>query len=82
MSGKSGDLLCDVVHRSRKDHSAEELSRKIAMLFARQARPGWEAWGNEVNKFDNGYDAQDDVTKSFDAAYEAIRQRVAKAGAP
>jgi hypothetical protein len=31
MSGKSGDLLCDVVHLSRKDHSAEELSRKIAI---------------------------------------------------
>ena len=49
-------------------------------LFARQARPGWEVWGNQVNKFDNGYDAQDDVTKSFDAAYEAMRQRVAKGG--
>jgi N6-adenosine-specific RNA methylase IME4/ParB-like chromosome segregation protein Spo0J len=47
-------------------------------LFARQARPGWEVWGNQVTKFDNGYNAQDDVTKSFDAAYEAIRQRVAK----
>jgi N6-adenosine-specific RNA methylase IME4 len=49
-------------------------------LFARQARPGWEVWGNEVNKFDNGYDVHDDVTKSFDAAYEAIRQRMAKGG--
>ena len=49
-------------------------------LFARQARPGWEVWGNEVNKFDNGYDVQDDLTKSFDAAYEAIRQRMAKGG--
>jgi N6-adenosine-specific RNA methylase IME4 len=22
-------------------------------LFARQQRPGWDAWGNEVNKFEN-----------------------------
>ena len=49
-------------------------------LLARQARPGWEVWGNEVNKFDNGYDVQDDVAKSFDTAYEAIRQRMAKGG--
>ena len=34
-------------------------------LFARQARPGWDARGNEVDK----YDARDDVAKSFEVAY-------------
>ena len=23
-------------------------------LFSRETRPGWDAWGNEVGKFDGG----------------------------
>ena len=33
-------------------------------------------WGNEVD----GYDAVDDVTKSFEVAYETIRERKAAGG--
>ena len=42
-------------------------------LFARKPRDGWTVWGNEVD----GYDAVDDVTKSFEVAYETIRERKA-----
>jgi N6-adenosine-specific RNA methylase IME4 len=46
-------------------------------LFARQRRPGWTAWGNEVGK----YDAQQDITESVKLGFEVIRARV-KAGGP
>jgi N6-adenosine-specific RNA methylase IME4 len=49
-------------------------------LFARTRRPGWTAWGNEVDKFDPPYDAEDDFAKSIDVAYAAVRERVAKGG--
>ena len=29
-------------------------------LFARQRRPGWTGWGNELDKFEPEYDAHDD----------------------
>jgi N6-adenosine-specific RNA methylase IME4 len=45
-------------------------------LFARQARPGWDAWGNEIDK----YDTAADVEGSFAEAYAAIRERKAKGG--
>jgi N6-adenosine-specific RNA methylase IME4 len=45
-------------------------------LFARQPRDGWTVWGNEVDN----YDAVDDVTKSFEVAYEVIRERKATGG--
>jgi N6-adenosine-specific RNA methylase IME4 len=49
-------------------------------LFARERRPGWTAWGNETDKFEPEYDAQDDFAKSLDVAYAAIRERKAKGG--
>jgi N6-adenosine-specific RNA methylase IME4/ParB-like chromosome segregation protein Spo0J len=45
-------------------------------LFARQARPGWDVWGNETGK----YNAAADVEGSFAEAYAAIRERKAKGG--
>ena len=56
-------------------------------LFARTTRPGWTACGNETNKFPKQvnqiafeYDADADVSGSFDEAYRAIRERKAKGG--
>lgn len=45
-------------------------------LFARQKRPGWTAWGNEINKFD----PIDDISKSVAVGFEAIRERKADGG--
>jgi len=51
-------------------------------LFARQARPGWDVWGNEVDKFTrpDDYDASDDFARSIDEAYRIIRERKAAGG--
>ena len=49
-------------------------------LFARQRRPGWDCWGNEVDKFSGEYDAQKDIEGSFAEAYRAIRERKAAGG--
>ena len=49
-------------------------------LFARQRRPGWTAWGDELDKFEPKYDAQDDFAKSLEEGYRAIRERVAAGG--
>ena len=46
-------------------------------LFARQRRPGWTAWGDELDKFEPEYDAQDDFAKSLEQGYRAIRGRIA-----
>jgi len=51
-------------------------------LFARQCRPGWIAWGDEVDKFERGYDAQDDFAKSLEEGYRVIRERIATGGRP
>jgi N6-adenosine-specific RNA methylase IME4 len=51
-----------VLHAPLRQHSRkpDEIARRIELLvgdvprielFARQARPGWQAWGNEANKF-------------------------------
>ena len=52
----------------------------ISRLFARQRRPGWTAWGDELDKFEPEYDAQDDFAKSLEEGYRAIRERVAAGG--
>jgi N6-adenosine-specific RNA methylase IME4 len=51
-------------------------------LFARQQRPGWTAWGNEVGKFNrpHDYDSAADLAGSLDDAYAAIREREASGG--
>jgi N6-adenosine-specific RNA methylase IME4 len=49
-------------------------------LFARQRRPGWTAWGDELDKFEPEYDAHDDFAKSLEEGYRVIRERVAAGG--
>ena len=45
-------------HSRKPDCIHERIERLVAgpylELFARQTRPGWISWGNEVNKFDQG----------------------------
>ncbi len=56
------DAMLDGIARehSRKPDEAYAMLEKLvpngrrADIFARQTRPGWEAWGNEVSKFDKG----------------------------
>jgi N6-adenosine-specific RNA methylase IME4 len=79
----------EVIFAPRREHSRkpDEIYRRIqqycvgpyAELFARQRRPGWNAWGNEVEKF-TPYDAADDFAKSLDEGYRAIRARVVAGG--
>jgi N6-adenosine-specific RNA methylase IME4 len=74
----------------RREHSRkpegvhERIERLVAgpylELFARQRRPGWDCWGNEVDKFGGEYDAHRDVEGSFSEAYRVIRQRMAAGG--
>jgi N6-adenosine-specific RNA methylase IME4 len=49
-------------------------------LFSRQRRPGWTAWGDELDKFEPEYDAHDDFAKSLEEGYRVIRERVAAGG--
>jgi N6-adenosine-specific RNA methylase IME4 len=46
-------------------------------LFARQQRPGWNAWGDELTKYNKHRDAEG----SFAEGYRAVRERVANGGA-
>lgn len=48
-------------------------------LFARQRRPGWDCWGNQVDKF-GAYNAADDSKKSYEVCLEEIRTRKAAGG--
>lgn len=77
----------------KREHSRKpvELHRRIeqycagpyAELFARQRRPGWDCWGDEVEKFGADappYDAADDFAGSIDDCYAAVRERVAVGG--
>lgn len=45
-------------HSRKPDETYERIERYCAgprlELFARTARPGWDAWGNEVDKFPDG----------------------------
>lgn len=52
-------ILAPVREHSRKpDEYRSRVERyigpgiRVAELFARESRPGWDAWGNEVGKFD------------------------------
>jgi len=77
-------------HSRKPDGIHERIERLVAgpylELFARQRRPGWDCWGNEVDKFApqqvsrETYDATDDFGKSIDEAYRAIRERKANGG--
>lgn len=49
--------LAPVREHSRKPDCVIEMTERLAIgprleLFARQERPGWTSWGNEVGKFD------------------------------
>jgi N6-adenosine-specific RNA methylase IME4 len=50
---------------------------KIELNRRGPPRSGWDAWGNET---DPPYNAVDDLAKSIDVAYEAIRERKANGG--
>ena len=67
-------------HSRKPDGIHERIERLVAgpylELFARQQRPGWTAWGNEINKFD----PVADVWKGTREAYEIIRERKAAGG--
>src|SRR4029077_4776914 len=76
-------------HSRKPDGIHERIERLVAgpylELFARQRRPGWDAWGNEVDKFApqvsrETYDATDDFARSIDEAYRVIRERKANGG--
>ena len=91
--GKPRRLRKDVhqlIIQPRREHSRkpDELYARVERyctgpyleLFARQRRPGWDCWGNEIDKFEPEYDAHDDFAKSLDEGYRAIRERVAAGG--
>jgi N6-adenosine-specific RNA methylase IME4 len=73
-------------HSRKPDGIHERIERLVAgpylELFARQQRPGWDCWGNEVDKFAprETYDATDDFARSIDDCYAAIRARKANGG--
>jgi N6-adenosine-specific RNA methylase IME4 len=71
-------------HSQKPDEQYARIERLVGgpyvELFARQHRPGWHCWGNETDKFEPEYDAQDDFAKSLEEGYRAIRERVAAGG--
>ena len=71
-------------HSQKPDEQYARIERLVdgpyLELFARQRRPGWTAWGDELDKFEPGYDAHDDFAKSLDEGYRVIRERVAAGG--
>ena len=76
-------------HSRKPDGIHERIERLVAgpylELFARQQRPNWTVWGNQTDKFaappiQGEYDSNDDISKSFDLAYETIRDRKANGG--
>ena len=70
-------------HSRKPDCVHDRIERLVAgpylELFARQRRPGWTVWGNEVDKFGE-YNAADDFGKSIDECYRVIRERKAAGG--
>ena len=71
-------------HSRKPDCTRERIERLVAgpylELFARSERPGWTAWGDELDRFEPEYDAKDDFAKSLEEGYRAIRERVAAGG--
>lgn len=71
-------------HSRKPDGIHERIERLVGgpylELFARQRRPGWDCWGNETDKFSDGYDAQKDFAGSLNDAYGAIRERITAGG--
>jgi N6-adenosine-specific RNA methylase IME4 len=73
-------------HSRKPDGIHKRIERLVAgpylELFARQQRPGWDVWGNEVDKFaqPDNYNPTDDFSRSIDEAYRVIRERKANGG--
>ena len=71
-------------HSQKPDEQYERIERLVdgpyLEMFARQRRPGWIAWGDELDKFEPEYDAHDDFAKSLEEGYRVIRERVAAGG--
>lgn len=71
-------------HSRKPDGIHQRVERLVAgpylELFARETKPGWDCWGNETTKFNKPYDAQDDLAKSIEVGFDAIRERVAGGG--
>ena len=67
-------------HSAKPDEAYRRIQRlypgPYLELFARRPRDGWTVWGNEVD----GYDRDVDVEGSFNEAYAAIRERMARGG--
>ncbi|MGD9613777.1 MAG: MT-A70 family methyltransferase [Alphaproteobacteria bacterium] len=81
-------ILSPVREHSRKpDEARARIERYCAgpylELFARDRRPGWEAWGDQVDHFsvDLPYDEQVDALESYNDGVREVGRRV-KAGAP
>jgi len=80
----------ELIVAPRREHSRkpDEVYQRIEQLcdgpyveiFARTQWPGWVAWGDQINKFDPPYDPQDDLAKSINEGYRAIRARKAAGG--
>jgi N6-adenosine-specific RNA methylase IME4 len=83
----------ELIVSSRREHSRkpDEQYGRIERLvdgpylemFARQARPGWIAWGDEVSKFqavEPPYDADRDIRESVAEGFRAIKARQAAGG--
>jgi N6-adenosine-specific RNA methylase IME4 len=51
-------------------------------LFARQRRPGWTAWGDELDKFEPEYDAQDDSPNRWSKATAPFAGALLAGGRP
>ena len=70
-------------HSRKPDCVYSRIERLVAgpylELFARTRRPGWDAWGNETDKFAAPYDPDSDAIGSYYDAIEAIGEDV-KAG--
>ena len=45
---------------------------------AADRRPGWDCWGNEIDKFE--HKPRDDFSRSIEECYRVIRERVAAGG--
>jgi DNA modification methylase len=76
-----------VADRLQRNAILIELNPAYAAMSSNRIKddaPLFAEVAHEVDKFKpaDGYNAQDDVTKSFEAAYEAVRDRVAAGGKP
>lgn len=71
-------------HSRKPDGIHERIERLVAgpylELFARQRRPNWTIWGNQVDKFSAPYNGQDDFAQSLLVGYDHIRNRVSSGG--